>query len=201
MSSVKSCQSWHERVQLGLSISQLASKNQISARTSIAEKSITRVTKGVCLAPNIARRCVRSAPENLRPGRGPGDEHPPIISAASLGSPRGTGGSNPPLSADESRSIVCRFHWWCPLVCDGLRIRQRSIRHPPSSMELRFIPLRPSSQRLSLPPRKNLKSCSSSNHLTTNTVAFSANESLSPGRILTDVRRGRAHHRYCLSLM
>jgi len=47
-------------------------------------KTYNQGRKGVCLAANIARPCVRSAPENLRPGRALSDEHLPIFPATSL---------------------------------------------------------------------------------------------------------------------
>src|SRR6266852_2578819 len=51
-------------------------------------------------------------------------------------------GSNPTPPPMSPRLLFAASIGGCPLVCDGLRIRQRSIRHPPSSKELRFIPLR-----------------------------------------------------------
>src|ERR1700688_2473517 len=50
-------------------------------------------------------------------------------------------GSNPTPPPMSPGLLFAASIGGCPLVCDGLRIRQRSIRHPPSSMELRLIPL------------------------------------------------------------
>ncbi len=82
-SSVKSWQSRRARAQPEWPISQAGSKNRISVPTRIADESMAAGPTSMHRAPNIARLYVRSAPENLRPGRGPSDEHPPMISAAS----------------------------------------------------------------------------------------------------------------------
>jgi hypothetical protein len=84
MSSAKGWQSQRTRAQPEWPISQAGSKNRISVPTRIADEFMAAGATSMHRAPNIAGLYVRSAPDNLRLGRGASDEHPPMISAASL---------------------------------------------------------------------------------------------------------------------